>query len=496
MKSSNRILYHDRFDGNGFTNENSLANALLTKPDQISAAITFLAGREEKRFPLSFLTEGQKGGVSYTKEINDVQYEWSTFKRLRKGSAISSSPYGANDKPGINRSEFTAIFEDNWLIEQYLVVSPNGTMARCQSREPVAGNLWEYTFRLVGAEVTEYCDPDQLLPGVKWVMEGGAPVSESYSMGNRSNIVTPGKMKNQISILRKSYHLGGNVANKTVEIKFNLKDGSSSSLWIDFERWQHQLNWRYDCEESLWHSKYNRDANGVIVDKDPVSGLPIPMGAGVMDQIKNNDTYSFLSATKLKNTVLDVTYGASDAPMDIVLYTGVGGAEEFHNAMKDYAVTFNQILGDKFTREMSTGGEYPGTTHNLEFGAYYRRYVTPQGHVITVKLNHIFDYGSRAQNAPKHPVTNLPLTSYELVFVDQSTYDGERNVVMVTQKGRSFIEGIEKGMAAIYTMNGMPAPSNNYVSTEQDKSSVHYMATKGILIRRNTHCFRLSCDIS
>lgn len=486
MDANNRIIIHDRFDSRGFTDQNSLSNALLTRPDVISSAITFLAGREESRFPLTFMTEGQSGGLVSTKEINDIQYEWGTMKRIRKGSAISSTPYVTGDKPGIGRTEFTMTMEDGWLIEGYLCVSPDGTVARAQSKTPVAGGKFEYKLKLMGAEYDEYVALDQLIPGTKWVMEGGAPVSESFSMGNKSNIVTPGKMKNQISILRKSYHLGGNVANKTVECQFTV-DGKQTNLWIDFERWQHQLNWRYECEEHYWWSKYNRDASGVIVDKDPDTGLPIPMGAGIADQITNNDTYSFLTAKKLRNTVLDVTYGSTGAPMDIVLYTGVGGAEEFHNAVKDEAMGFTQIMGDKFTKETGNG---------LQFGNYYRKYITPQGHVITVKTTHLFDYGSRAENAPKHPITGLPLTSYEMFFVDQSTYDGQRNVLMVTQKGRSFIEGIEKGMAAIYTMNGMPSPNGNYVSTEQDKSAVHYMSAKGVCIRKNTHCFRLSCDIS
>ena len=50
------------------TDTNSLVNALQEKPEELSPIITHLAGREEKKFPLSFLTEG----VGNTKSINTV----------------------------------------------------------------------------------------------------------------------------------------------------------------------------------------------------------------------------------------------------------------------------------------------------------------------------------------------------------------------------------------------------------------------------------------
>ena len=54
------------------TDTNSLVNALMEKPEELSPIITHLAGREEKKFPLSFLTEG----VGNTKSINRFEYEY------------------------------------------------------------------------------------------------------------------------------------------------------------------------------------------------------------------------------------------------------------------------------------------------------------------------------------------------------------------------------------------------------------------------------------
>ena len=72
----------------------------------------------------------------------------------------------------------------------------------------------------------------------------------------------------------------------------------------------------------LWYSKYNRSSDGTINLKDD-NNKPIPLGAGVIEQIPNVDSYSTLTAAKIKSVVRDALYGASDAQdMNIVLFTG------------------------------------------------------------------------------------------------------------------------------------------------------------------------------
>ena len=46
------------YNDSQMTDMNSLANALMSKPTELSPIITHLAGKDDKRFPLSFLTEG------------------------------------------------------------------------------------------------------------------------------------------------------------------------------------------------------------------------------------------------------------------------------------------------------------------------------------------------------------------------------------------------------------------------------------------------------
>jgi hypothetical protein len=495
--STYRILKHETFDGKGFTTSNSLAEMRLTKSESLNPVITHLMGNENKKFPLTFLTEGQNGGLR-KESIEDIEYNYPVMTKMKKSDRIVSHEYEDTDEVGKGGLPFKMIFASDWLKNQHTVHSPNGKQARIVGKPMKVSTGFQYTFQFLFRDHEDFIPVSEMKAGLRWAMVGGANVSEAYSSGNESNKQAPGKVKNQIGILRKSYEFGGNISNRTVEFQFNLK-GGKTSYWMPFEEYQHEMQFKEACEEHLWWSEYNRDAQGKITTIDPETGFDIPIGAGINDQIPNKDTYGFLTVQKLSRTVGDVLYGGTDTGnMDVVLFTGTGGAREFDAAIKRENVgaggwtLMNSNVADKFVTGTAGSG-------SLSYGAYFSQYRHIDGHTITVRLLPLLDHGGRADNAPLHPIENIPLTSFEMYFVDMSNYDGERNVKMVTQKGRSMIRGIEQGMTLVkgssygdYKGNS----TNLQLATDIDKSAVHYLKTLGVCIRRNTHCFKLECDLS
>lgn len=484
MSNTSRVVYHDSWDGKGFTDENSLMNALLTRPDQIDPVITHLLGKENKMFPLSFLSEGQ--GKSGSKPINDIQYTYDVINRLNRPDYVVSTTYGVGDKPGVGVSTFYVTFKTNWFKYQHTIESQDGFRARIIDRPVPDGPYWKYALEPANGDPSNYCPLSELQAGTKWAMSGGANVAQSRSEGNESNVVMPGKMKNQLSILRKSYRIAGNISNKVVECQFDI-DGKKTNLWMPFEQWQHMINWKVDLEEHLWWAEYNRRPDGSILNRDFKTGEPIPVMSGIDEQIPNRDTYAYFTTNKLDNTVRDVMFGATDTgKMDIVLFTGTGGGDEFDRALKEKASGFTQVVGDKFIR---------GANNHLILGGFFKQYEHVDGHVITLKRMPLLDMGNRALKARKHPISGLPITSYDMYFVDMSVYDGSRNLIMLHEQGRSLITGVLRGMAQTpFDFKGNNVNVN--LATERDESSMHFMATKGALLRRNTHCFKLSCNLS
>lgn len=479
MKINDKFrIYSDIFNAEGMTDENQLANALLTQPHILSPIITHLVGRESDRFPLSFITEG----MNRVEEINGIEYEYPVIGRMDKAEAIAED-YSGPSNPGIGFTEFKVKFATNWLKRQYVIRSPKGVMARVQEDPIRSGNSWEYTLQLTSPSKDYFCPASELKAGQKWVSMF-APVAQSRSRGNESPWMAPSQAKNQITVVRKSYKIAGNVSNKTVNIELPVGDGKSSTkLWMPFEEFQHMLSWKQECELLYWYSEYNRDKNGEIHLKDD-NGLPIPLGGGVLEQIPNKDTYSFLTEAKLKSVVTDALFGSSDADAkDITLYTGTGGMREFDAAMKSASSGFTVVD----TKQIQGSGA------NMMYGSYFTAYRHIDGHMIKVKYLPLFDKGRTAMNSPIHPIDGLPLESYRMVFLDQSTYDGQANIKMLTEKGRSMVRRVVRGMADLPASFGANAES---IASDVDESSVQFLKSSGIQIMRASNCLDLQCTIS
>ena len=131
-----RIMIHPSYNEDGYTSNLSLAKARMSKSDVINPVVTFLQGNEQKLFPLLFLTEGQMKGVQW-KGIEDVEYEWPIFGKLKNTSEVVSHAYtGVTSVGSIQGEEIMVVFKDAFLKFQHNVVSPNNVWCRV-IRRPV-----------------------------------------------------------------------------------------------------------------------------------------------------------------------------------------------------------------------------------------------------------------------------------------------------------------------------------------------------------------------
>ena len=484
-----RVLSQGKYEDRGYSNEESIAYLQLQKPVEINAFLTYNYGMDDDRFPLSFMTEGQ--GTSGTVDIATVQWTWSTMGRMKFTDFVTYFNT-ANTKPGLGGAEFEVHFSTHWFIEQYGLIAPDGkTQVRVQKDLGESAYGYGYILKLTSPNPNAFIDPEMLAKGKYWSMSAPT-VSESYSKGNRSNSMGPGKMTSQLEFQRYSKEIAGNLANVITEYEFKTKGGGTSKLWINEEMRQFHLNMRVMNEERLWMAEYNRNANGEVLLKDRDNGKPIPHTSGMLEICResNYDTYGeYLPINKIKRTVGDVIDRDTDTgTMDIVLMGGKGFLEDFDEAMKMDAKEngFLTPLGDK---------EIQGMGGNLEYGAYFRKYKTVDGHTITAKHCSFFDKGTIAeaakQNGMIHPRSGLPITSHQACFIDFSSYEGHRNVRMVRQKGQIYKAKVIEGMTDIPACWGLP--NTNHAATEVDMARYEVKSSLGLQVDNSNKMFLLKC---
>lgn len=495
MAFSVREIKRGNYVSDGFSNEDTLVKLMIDKPEKLHPTLTYLWGMDSDKFPLTTMTEGNanSGGV---KEINGVEFTWDVMGKAKHNDEVAFYDAIDNPEPGRGGFPFYVYFKTNLIIEQYGVLAPDG-VTRCRVMEApkkIGEGRWRYTLEFKTTDPTAFVPLSNLEPGKHWVM--GAPtIPESFSRGNRSNVRGPGKMHNQISFNRYTKHIGGNLANKIVDIEFPTETGGTTNRWINEEMRQFEIDMRLYNEEFYWTSEYNRLPNGELIMKDYDSGQPIPEGAGMFEMVKevNYDTYGYyLTIQKLKNTINDVFDKDTDTGnMEIVLYCGDGFADDFDFAIKSdiTANGFQQALGEK----MINGG-----LGQLSYGNYFTQYRDIKGNTITLKKLHLLNRGLWAENDKAngnlHPRTGKPMSSHVGIFIDHSTYNNVRNVQMVRQMGQADIVGIYKGLSPIPD-SWAPKSIGNMISTDEDKSSYERKFSKGININNTMGCFMLQCKL-
>jgi hypothetical protein len=455
------------------TDTNSLVNALMERPEELSPIITHLAGREEKKFPLSFLTEG----VGNTKSIDRFEYEYRV-----KTHEINVRPAIANSGNGAGGAPFTLTFPDKWFIFPYTLVSQSGKLARIMTEPVPDGSGWKYTLKIVSPDVASIPSAD-LADGALWG-QLYANVGVDFSRGNASNWTAPGLVRSKIGTIRKSYHFSGNAKDYVAQFELPLKEGSKTKLWMDYEEYRHMIKFKEECEMYYWYGQKTHDATGTTTMLDE-NGQPVISGPGLFEQIINKDTYATLTQNKIEEVIGDLFYGMTDATdKQVTLYTGIGGAREFDRALKAYygSNTFLQTSQPYFIT---------GSGRNLGITGYFTSYEHVDGHRVNVVKVPLFDHGPVAQASVKHPVSGLPLESYRMVFVDQSTYDGENNLQMINKKGREMLRWCVAGSVIPKGFTG-----NDTRASDIDGASVHMLKTAGILLRRFDTSLDLQCVAS
>lgn len=485
------------FDAQSMRDEVNFYHQRQGSPSELTKTMTYILGSYNRNYPISLMTNG---AIGYGKdnasvELDDVQFTYPVMGQLNKACLIYSTEYSSDDKPGIGNSIFYATFDDEWIKQFYVIESENGVQAYVHEKgEPMSSGGFRYKLQLHAAGPEDFCPPTELEQNVKW-SPLFTQVAESESRSTESVMVMPGQFKNQMGFMRAGMSWAGNAANKVMKISVGVPgaDGKitkTTNVWMDYFMWQFEQRWAEECEHYYVYSRYNRRADGTIPLKDMLTGKVIPTGSGLLEQITNKSTYSKLTYKSLSSKIGDALYGQGDtANMSITLLTGTGGRREVHRALMAEGAKYfaGGNVGDKFIT---------GSGNHLMLGGFFDGFYDVDGYTVKIKHTPMYDTGRMAQKSPLHPETGLPLESYRLTFIDDSDVDGQPNIRTVSQKGRSYLDGVVPGLTpmpnSVRILAGA-SENNKLLSTVQDKSEYTRFKSGGIQLMRGNRCFDIQC---
>lgn len=475
-------LYRTKYFSD-LVDENMLANALMTRPHEVSTVLSYVFGMKEGN-TLDFLTTG----MGKTMTVANREYEWSVMVQNDRAIKIENAEWqGAaitpTSTPGINGTAIKVWTKEKWFGPGAIVAFDNRDYQARISGEPYQdGNLYVYTMYVVnGADA--YIDPAMFGPDT-YISREGSAYEEHSEEADIVNYQTPMKLRNVLQTSRLSYDITGSAYSSVMVIAMKHPEtGKPTYLWSDYQEWVALRQWYQTLDRQNMYSQYNGNADGTT-SLQGTNGRPVYTAAGLLQQISasNRQAYTKLTADLLEDYLFELSYNLIDkGQRKFVALTGEMGMKEFDRVLREKASSY-QLMDTKFVsgsgQELTLGGQF--TTYKMLNG-------------IELTLKHFPLYDNTTYNRLYHPVSGKPAESYRMTFLDFGTRDGESNITKVVRKDREF---------SMWHVAGSVAPGAGHaksVSTSRanakDGYAVNFLTEQGIMMKDPTTSGELILDV-
>lgn len=463
--------------------ENMLAQALVTRPHEVSTVISYIFGKYENS-TLDFLTMG----LGKTLTIENRQYEWPVMIESDKAITIRSAKWNgaaitAGLTPGLNGTPIQVWVGEKWFGPGAIVAFDDREFqARVQGEPYQDGPDFVYNLVIADGKPDSFIPPTLLAAGKQISREGSA--YEEYS--DEADIVNyqlPFKLRNHLTTMRLQYDITGDAYSSVMVIA--MKDpssGKTSYLWSDYQEWRALRQWNETIERYSVYSKYNANSDGTT-DLIGTNGRPVYIGAGLLEQIApaNKRYYTTLTADILDEFLFDLSYNIlGTGERKFVALTGEMGMKEFDRVLREKASTYT-LIDSKFIT---------GSGQDLTLGGQFTTYKMLNG--IELTLKHFPMYDNIVYNRKLHPVSGKPLESYRFTIVDIGGRDGEANLVKVVRKDREMVMWYVGGSVAPGAGHGKSVTTLR--SNGKDGYTVNFLSEQGIMLRFPNSSGELICD--
>lgn len=463
---------------------NSGVSATLMTLDQVFAKAPNMASKLIRLYPqfsISMMTEGL-GEIYGAKEksdkyefIGDNKYKWKILGNNLPMPKVATAITGP---VGINNQSFVMEFDIPYYNTNDVIRLPDGTQLWINSEStPVAENRNSYLVSIHSGATSTLSNIAAGTP-TGYLTNYHPEFSErgyTKSLGNIEEHI------NYLSTIRHSFSFSGDAASTKymIEDVVNYKGNQVKQSYIADKLWLDAVElFQYSKEFALIYGKSTMNVNGKCFKQD-AQGKDIITGDGIIAQMASSSkqTYNTLTIEMIMDILTDMSLRMpKKTGNEILVTTGAIGYQDFgilmRNELKYFSASADNYIKTK-NGKFDIGGEF----NSWNF----------QGNRLIVAPNNVFDN----PNIPSLlDSSGRRLESSRMLFIDMSTYDGVRNIHLISKNGRSFIIGEQDGMG------GQDGMTSGKVSTPVDGSSKHILGQLGIIMHNPYSSYQLEKKVA
>lgn len=387
--------------------------------------------------------------TSTKKEVDTDQVSWKLKVNSYFKPTSGQNLHPELATPGVQRSEFQISLNYggyNGPDILYPELSPESQVIIVG--DPIFDGAfnWIYNVKLASGTEKNFLDPLFLAAGTKWCKMGSAhgEASRLYGSFNMTGN-TYLQFQSGLSSINKKLQ----VTDKANRLNLAIRrmngpsvDEKYPTTIISMLEAEFMKHIRDEKGKTMWlgrsaGSTQNPNISNIL---DASSGYPIQKGPGVTEFLADGNVYEYPTANFSIDMIQDfldsVWFDSVPWPnRNIVFYTGTGGLRLWESAIAEKYHGYGAKIDFKDVTSPTDSGKITGSkidTYAFNKPAFTEWRMFPGG---SIKVAHLPILDSREVNGARvHPITGLPMSSYEFIAIDYGLEEGGPNVEMLHRK--------------------------------------------------------------
>lgn len=430
-QSSLIIKHYDGFGGNFVDSQYLGASYATGKPAMLENTLTRVFSSRSRYFQSKLVTSMTGGKAGGTQEIDTEIFRWKMQGAEYKCARLVENLESSNATPGINHTAFKIKLDLDYFAAPDVLFGEDNEYPLQIVEGPIAdGTGFIYTVRIQGDNPGVYVPATLLEVGKEFNKVWTTVASEANDEGGTQQYPNSFMLESQVgafaqklTITDKAWRDSGRLA---VEFMYTNYDGKTQKV----------TKFLPMAEAKMWDELYQNIEAQLVFGKKQTQPGPKgywkKTGPGIREQLKDGWTQYYsgaLSISMMKEYLMDIFFTRTDETQrQVTAVTGTLGSELFHDAL--VAIANGYLTVDtNWIEKIPSNVDTP----YLAYGAQFTRYRGPEGVVINLSKNAMYDdrfYCKRMH--PQYP--NRPIDSARMTFLDFGSTGGKNNIRMLKVK--------------------------------------------------------------